>query len=523
MIQNDDRLTKKNEKEKREYNKIKEKLFSMSLGKNQNDFKRYLNIKRQKTNYGTLTNRVYDLIKFLQWFPNKRIIDIDEDEVLDFFCDLDEDSIKYVSTKKRKKDDDSKIELSVYTYETKITIKKSLKTYFRTLLGEYNYIKRYSNLKGLKTYYNPTERPYITLDNCKAIQRGILENERNIERKLRDLFVISFLFEMGCRCCELKAMKLKDIYFDNNSNKWIAFIPKVKTIERTIAIEMFETYITKYIEYLIKEKELSLETKIVDLADKTIREIVNKNSIKYLGKEFDYVTTHTLRHSSAFFFTKEKTNLNYQDFTKRFGWSIKSKEATRYFDKSRIITSEVVESVSKSEVMKYESKYNEQEDKISKLENESKENNNKFNELDLKFNSLFGELKQREKKELDSNVKINFKYGENQILGSRSLGKILKDRKFLEILEKNNLLEDLDKIQDFYDNYVKVWEEDGKLKIKVLGGDMAELFNGLNKEMVRKVYKDDYEAFEKFFLQTIILEKINEYKAEQKVKEIMNN
>lgn len=497
MIQNDDRLVKKNEKEKREYDKIREKLFLMSLGKNKDDFKKYLNIKRQKTNYGTLTNRVYDLIKFLHWFPNRRIIEIDEDEILNFFCDLDEDSIKYISTKKRKKGDNSEIKLAIYTYETKITIKKSLKTYFRTLLGEFNYIKRYPNLKGLKTYYNPTERPYITFDNCKTILKGILDNEKNIERKLRDMFVVSFLFEMGCRCCELKAMKLKDIYYDNNIKKWVVFIPKVKTFERTIAIELFEVYITKYINYLIKEKKLSLETKIIDLADKTIREIVNKNSVKYLGNDFDFVTTHILRHSSAFFFTKEKTNLNYQDFTKRFGWSIKSKEANRYFDKNRIITSEIVDSVSKSEVLKYESKYNEQEEKLKSLEEKDLKRENEISEQNLKIEMLMNAIK-TEKIEKLKNKTSTFRLpvtGE----GMKEVELNYNDNTENVLIEKLDFVKERELMIDYCNKNIIFSRDEGNcVAITMKWSDFDKLWDLASIEMKKQVFMDDFQHFKKW-------------------------
>ena len=54
-----------------------------------------------------------------------------------------------------------------------------------------------------------------------------------------------------------------------------------------------------------------------------------------------------------FFFTNETNNLNYQNFTTRFGWSIKSKEAERYFNKNRIISSEIVETLSNHEAHKH--------------------------------------------------------------------------------------------------------------------------------------------------------------------------
>lgn len=392
-----DRLQKKEEREKREYERAKEKLFLMNLGKNKDDFDKYLKRKRQKgANYGTLTNRVYDLVKFIQWFPKKRILDLNEDDILDFFCDLDDDDIKYIS-RRTKKGESSEIE-KVYTYETKLTIKKSLKTYFMTMLGEYNFIKHYANLKGSSTNLKITEKPYLTYEQVKQVLDGILRTEKNIDRKLRDLFMVSFLFEMGCRGCELQAMKIKDIYYSGKEQKWVAYIPAVKTTDRTVAIQIFDTYITRYIDFLKKEKKLNVEDKIIELTSKTIRTTLNKRCVEFLGNEAKFVTTHTFRHSSAFFFTTEKNNLNYQDFVKRFGWSIKSKEATRYFDKDRIISSEIVGALSEHDAHKHKVE-------VEELKEKEKKHDYELNQIKFQLNILQNQLQEKISKEIDNEDK----------------------------------------------------------------------------------------------------------------------
>lgn len=303
--------------------------------------------------------RASSILKFMSsvWF-RKPLNKVSQQDMENFISDLDKEKI--LSHKGKP-----------YTEETRVTIKKFIKKFYKWLLGDG--IKYPGLVDWIDTSGKPAEIP--------ALRK--LEIEKLVERtgSIRDKALIIILFDSGARIEEFLNIRLDDVKVKkeniaelqayntelNEKDYYKIRIRYSKTKPRTISIPLC----TKYLNDWIKEHPAknNPDAFLLDLTYPNVKKILIRKGEKILNKR---LTPHILRHSSMTYYANIIKN-RYQ-FCYRYGLAMSSNVVDRYIDRSGILEEETADAVKVDEITRFKKDYDKFKEGLSNL-NEKYEKN----------------------------------------------------------------------------------------------------------------------------------------------------
>lgn len=313
------------ERDRKRFEAGKRKIMSsdLILDKNKQDFENYILKKRvkKKVSYGRLANTCSYFYKFCTlFFPNRDLAQLQEEDYIMMCANLEDGVFK---TEKEKK----------YSDETISTFKRFFRAYMRVVIGRSETENRFEEFDIKRKKINPKAN-YLKYEEVKIL----LDNIPFEDYEMR--FIIAFMFSTGCRSQDIRNLRIKDIYIDDEGDLMVAF-PELKTIGRDIEIVEFKPQIEFYLHYIKNEKKRNnLDYLISYKNNKPISiQVLNRKlknySISTFGESYDWVTSHKLRHSSAVYFAS-KLGMTYQQYCKKFGWESNSSTPALYYDKNTL-------------------------------------------------------------------------------------------------------------------------------------------------------------------------------------------
>lgn len=237
-----------------------------------------------------------------------------------------------------------------YTEETKVTIKKFIKKFYKWLLGDGI---RYPDLVDwIDTSGKQAEIP--------ALRKQ--EIEKLLERTggVRDKALIIILFDSGARIEEFLNLRLDDVKVKKESvaelqpynaplsekDYYKIRIRFSKTKPRTISILLC----TKYLNDWIKEHPQNNNPNafLFDLTYPNVKKILMRKGKKVLNKN---LSPHILRHSSMTYYANIIKNRYH--FCYRYGLAMSSNVVDRYIDRSGILEEETADAVKVDEITRF--------------------------------------------------------------------------------------------------------------------------------------------------------------------------
>lgn len=251
-----------------------------------------------------------------------------------------------------------------YTEETKVTIKKFIKKFYKWLMGDG--IRYPEIIDWIDTSGKQAEIP--------ALRKQ--EIEKLIERtgSVRDKALIIILFDSGARIEEFLNLRLDDVkvrkeniaelqpYNTALSEKdyYKIRIRFSKTKPRTISILLC----TKYLNDWLKEhpQRNNSNAFLFDLTYPNVKKILMRKGKKILNKN---LSPHILRHTSMTYYANIIKN-RYQ-FCYRYGLAMSTNVVDRYIDRSGILEEETADAVKVDEITRFKKDYEQFKEELSNL------------------------------------------------------------------------------------------------------------------------------------------------------------
>ena len=458
---------------------------------NKEDFRKFIRLKNVKegVSYGRLVNlSSYFYLFCTNFFPDKRILSLEEEDYLDFLERLEEGNI-------RNKND------KLYSNETIFNYKTFFRSYMRTMLGHAKTEERFGEFHIKRSSSNSKSQ---TLSYEKV--KELIESVPFEDQQMR--FAIAFMFSTGCRSQDLRVLRINDFYYDKEGDL-IVDIPPLKTEGRSIEINLFKPQIQHYIFDYLKEEIGREEDKLVfsyngnvpitiQTLNRKIKELVTSS----LGKNYEWITSHKFRHFSAVYYSQH-SGMNYQQFCYRFGWSVNSEVPLRYFNKKELGKSKIKESMKNDEIQQYEAKYHESNEKIQSLESD--------------VEMLKSMIKKHNIPEATKDINMNFTLnGTNK--KEINLNKLINENKerISEFYEKNpKIKKDDEMIMDLIENKISYVETEKSLKYTINDYDIREVYENLSPWSQKFLGNNNYHKFKEIIFGVIAKNGIVNYKAEK--------
>lgn len=337
-------------RDKKRFLAIKKKVLEAEEISEENklDFKNYIEqIEVDEVKYGRRGNVAsYFYIYCTKFFPNKHIASLTKADYNSLALKLKNNEIL---------NNDGK----PYSDSSSKNFLRFFRAYFNIVLGENRTKEVLGKLKIKEDDYDEN-MPYLTFEHTKILLEKIPFKEYEIR------FVLAFMFSTGCRVGEMRNMKIRDVY-KNQNEILVAKIPKIKTKERTIRLDLFvpqiEYYINDYLKGQLNKTENDL---LIKKPEQTINRKLKEEATKILGNNFNWVRTHLIRHGSATYFA-QLNNLTYNQYCYKFGWSVASRVPARYFNKEELGITKVNENIKTDEIHKYEAENKNLRNDLEKL------------------------------------------------------------------------------------------------------------------------------------------------------------
>lgn len=286
--------------------------------------------KGAKKKVGVLRQQKYahDLRK-LDNHAQKPFDEITQEDMEDFILDLEEGRI-------------TKADGTRYAEETQVAIKKIVIKFYKWLNDGHTP----ELVEWIDTSYSLPDYQAPSKDDIEKMV-GLMTSNTS-DRMIRNRAIVMTLFDSGMRADELLNVRINHLVEENGTYQ--VRVEFSKTQKRTISLP----FATKYIKEWLDEHPLRNEplAQLFPLRYQALNMVVKRAGQK-IGQE---ITPHSLRHSSATYWAGRLTQyqLNY-----RMGWSMDSKQASRYIDRAGL-DQERVSMVARTENMNQLQEQNEE-------------------------------------------------------------------------------------------------------------------------------------------------------------------
>ena len=225
-----------------------------------------------------------------------------------------------------------------YADSTKIDIKRVFKIYLKYRIKNIAKVEKLTNWIDLKQQKKTPE--YLKESEVMKLYKNCNSAKKR--------FIVSVLFDSGCRAEELLNIRLEDIFepTENNSYYKICFKEEYsKTKGRTIGL--YWKHSTEAIkDYLSELKSTNPKEPILNDTYDSIRVFVNRLGKKILNKR---VHLHLFRHSSATYYASQ---MNRQQLCIRYGWNFTSDMPDIYIARAGLEEKEVEEKFKATDISK---------------------------------------------------------------------------------------------------------------------------------------------------------------------------
>ena len=253
-----------------------------------------------------------NLIQLCRWLDNMPLDKPKLDKIEEFIYKLENNQIL---TKYGEPFKDS----------TKRDIKKSLKKFYKTILGN---SEQYPDVVAwIDTYEYIPDCKSISLDEARRVAQGA---------RTKDRAVIMTAFDAGPRGEELFNVKIEDVERTKSEEGmdyykiWIKHPAKhgAKTIPRNVPCALCVKELDDWL--ALHPEKGNQQAYLFPFSYSNSRNRIKKLGEDIIGKK---ITMNVLRHSSATYHCHE---LNQYQLCKRMGWSLTSKQPVRYIDRQGI-------------------------------------------------------------------------------------------------------------------------------------------------------------------------------------------
>ncbi len=268
---------------------------------------------KKKIGKQRITKYILYLRKFSNWL-NKPFDKVEQEDMEKIIYNLEKNVYKSMKN-------------TNYSEETKIDYKKSLKKFYKWLLGNN------TNTPEIVDWIDLTPaKTYIPAFNREQVEKVVSQSPELWQKAL-----IMILFDGGFRIEELLNVRIKDIEkrkYNDNDSYWID-IRYSKTKERKIPLILSNT--VKCVDDYLETHSRNPEEPLFDKQYRNLLKHIQRLFMKILKQK---VTFHQLRHSSATYWANKLTR--YQ-LCYRFGWSMSSDSPDRYIDRQGIHMEEIAQ------------------------------------------------------------------------------------------------------------------------------------------------------------------------------------
>ncbi len=473
---------------------------------NKEDFDRYIKKLQYKkeVSYGRLVNVSSYFNKFCtQFFPNKRIKDIDEDDYMDLVSNLREGDFL-------NKDGNP------YSNSTANNYLRFIRAYLTILLGRAKREERLGEIT-IKEDEIDFDQPVLSYEDIKKILNNIPEKDEIIK------FFLAFMFSTGCRSQDIRSLRLKSFSYEKGEDLYVA-LPKLKTRRRDMEIVVLKPQIEYFInEILKKNKSIGKEDYVLSFKDgspatlQTLNKKLKRYAKEILGEEFSWVTSHKLRHSSATYFASF-SEMSMQQFNYKFGWGENSKVAGRYFLKRTLGKTKIREGMKKDEIQKYEVENDELKGEVKEVKGENQEIKEELGKIRnmLKEQKAINHL---EKKHTQHIVLKNSKERSRLTLPS------ITHSNYQYIKENSLFYKEILEWEDELEEHVTITQTSKSLVFKAGAVIFYKMWNSFSRDVKEELSKANIKTFKDFehmMLHLIIHGGIINYKVEKEIEEEIN-
>jgi len=320
--------------------------------------------KRQKKRIGVARCLKYiQILKKISVRLDKPFNKVKQEDIEKFIEALEDDKYKYeVRTESGKL-----LKTGYYAYSTKLDYKKTIKKFYKWLLGNNDYYPEL--VEWIETYDISKEIPALRREEIEKLVAA---------SKVRDKAIIMFLFDSGARAEEFLNIRIGDL--SKNGDTYKVRIVHSKTKPRTISIPMCSKYLSLWLDEYGKKDEQSL---IFPITYDGMRIMLKRTGRKVLNKK---VIPHILRHSSATYYTKY---LNHFQLCYRYGWSMTSKMPDRYIDREGMVEEKISDLVKTNELSILEKKNQGLKEEISLMKENNSQINLELEKLKVEMNNVY--------------------------------------------------------------------------------------------------------------------------------------
>ncbi len=320
--------------------------------------------KRQKKRIGVARRLKYiQILKKISAWLDKPFDKVEQEDIEKIIEALDDDKFKY----EVKSNTGKLLKTGYYAYSTKLDYKKTIKKFYKWLLGNNDYYPEL--VEWIETYDIPKEIPALRREEIEKLVTA---------SKVRDKAIIMFLFDSGARAEEFLNIRIGDL--SKNGDIYKVRIVHSKTKPRTISIPMGSKYLELWLEEYGEKDEQGL---LFPISYDGMRTMLHRTGKKVLNKK---VIPHILRHSSATYYTKY---LNHFQLCYRYGWSMTSKMPDRYIDREGMFEEDTPVLVKTNDLSVLEKQNQELKEEISLMKENNSQTILELGKLKKNMNTIY--------------------------------------------------------------------------------------------------------------------------------------
>jgi integrase len=390
-----------------------------------------------------------------------------------------------------------------------------IKSYFRCILGEIETKNLLGNIK-IKDFKS-LKKPTLNENEFNKLMDDIPYEEQEIK------FIVTFMISVGCRVGELKNMIISDIYEDTDGTLMVNIPASKDSEEREVQIDLFKPYIKYYInDYLIGEKNKTKEDYLIKSTEQHINRKLKLSAIKILGDSFDWITSHSLRRSSATYFA-QILGMTYQQFCYKFGWNPESSVPKRYFNRAELGKTNVSEAMKQDKIHKYASENDEFKRRLEETEKDRVEQKEELSKVSSRLDKYEEILKKDSFHKVSKDITIDYKLN-NKIVLKKNLQELIDNKEnILENMKLKGLCtdEDIVLLDELFNTRIIDSSDEKKLRYEISEKYMIYTYGMLSRCFKSKIFGNEYENFKIFLFQNIALDGIVNFKADKRIEEEM--